>query len=91
MVQHHLNRKIKTCMTQIKTVVLEELDYDIIKRIQNLVNSFTDKNLKIGNKYIPVPISIIHNNVIFFVVNLKKYNSEVKIKMKQLKKLEESS
>jgi hypothetical protein len=43
----------------------DELDNKVVEQVKTLVDNFTSKNLKLNKKYIPVPITILHEKVLF--------------------------
>jgi hypothetical protein len=43
----------------------DELDKKVVEQVKTLVDNFTSKNLKLNKKYIPVPITILHEKVLF--------------------------
>ena len=62
----HWNKKIELLEALGKqSIISEVLDDNTVRRVKGLVDSFTAKRLRVGKRYIPVPVTILHNEVMF--------------------------
>lgn len=62
----HWNKKIELLEALGKqSIISEVLDDNTVRRVKDLVDSFTAKRLRVGKRYIPVPVTILHNEVMF--------------------------